>query len=188
MALARPVGGDGEVERDDGAGLDQLGERRQGLAVAAVGVRDRVVALLRRTEGARDGGVVVEEREEDGDAFGDGCAQLRLDAHPVVVEPTLDGFELLTAVGVGQRTAVRRAVRRVRCADRRELLLDLFGSRDLHAVERRVHFEVDGLQLWCLVVVGRFDEQKLAGLEERLAFGDALREEVRVDGALVRRA
>ena len=56
MALATTgIGDDREVERNDGAGLDQLSERRQRLAVAAVGVGEGAVPLLRRTEGALDG-------------------------------------------------------------------------------------------------------------------------------------
>ena len=54
-----------------------------------------VVALLRRTEGTLDHRVVVEQREEDRDAFDDGGAQLVLDPPPVVVEPALYAFENL---------------------------------------------------------------------------------------------
>ena len=65
------------------------------LAILPVCVADRVVALLRRAEGALDRWVVVEQGEENRDAFNDGCAEFRFDPHPVVAEPTTDGGELL---------------------------------------------------------------------------------------------
>src|SRR5690606_14518832 len=52
-----------KVEGADGAALDQLRERRERPAEAAVGVDDGVIGLLRWAEDAFDGGVVVEERE-----------------------------------------------------------------------------------------------------------------------------
>ncbi len=80
--------------------MSQLNDGR-GLPKRYRALAFRVVALGRRAEGSFDCWVVVEKREENGDAFDDGSAQFRLDAPPVVVEPTLDGLELFQPVGVG---------------------------------------------------------------------------------------
>ena len=74
-------------------------------------VQLRVVTLLRRAEHLLDGGVVVEEREEHRNAFHDGGPQLRLDPHPVVVEPAFDGVELRALANVTdfRRTGLTRS-------------------------------------------------------------------------------
>ena len=60
----------------------------------------RHVARKWRTVAYSTHGVVVEERGEDGDAFDDGGAELRFDAHPVLMEPPNNRFELLAALFV----------------------------------------------------------------------------------------
>ena len=60
---------DREVEGADFAGFDQFVERRQRSSVLAVSVELGVVAFLRWTEGPFDHRVVVEQRQEYGDAF-----------------------------------------------------------------------------------------------------------------------
>ena len=53
-----------------------------------------IVRVLRRAERVLHPRVVVEQRQEHADAFDDGRPELRLDAHPVVLEPALHGLEL----------------------------------------------------------------------------------------------
>src|SRR5437016_9971208 len=83
---------DREIERADLAGFNQPGERRQRLAVFAISVSLRVVALLRRAENPLHFWVVVEEREEHGDPLDSRGPELRLDPLPVVIKPTLYVF------------------------------------------------------------------------------------------------
>ena len=83
------IHGDREIERDDLPLLDQVGERRQRHAVDAVRILRGIVHVLRRAERVLHPRVVVEQRQEHADAFDDGRAELRLDAHPVVLEPAL---------------------------------------------------------------------------------------------------
>ena len=78
---------DREVERDDFPLLDQVCERRQGCAVAPVGVLLGIVGLLRWAERVFHLWVVVEQREEHADAFDDGGPKLRLDTHPIIFKP-----------------------------------------------------------------------------------------------------
>src|SRR5205085_6684353 len=73
----------GKIQRAYRPFLDEPAERGQRHSVAEVAVLDRVVALRGRAEGAFYGGVVVEEREEDGDGFDEGGAQDRLVSAPV---------------------------------------------------------------------------------------------------------
>ena len=60
-----------------------------------------VVTLLRRAEDSFHFWVVIEERKEDGNTFDDGSTELRLDAFPIVLEPSLHGFELRKFFGIG---------------------------------------------------------------------------------------
>src|SRR6266550_9184839 len=92
---------DREIERADLAGFNQPGERRQRLAVFAISVSLRVVTLLRRAENPLHFWVVVEEREEDGNPLDNRGPELRLNPLPVVIEPTLYGFQLGTLIRVG---------------------------------------------------------------------------------------
>ena len=85
----RPLHGDREIEAADTAVLDEPGERGQRLAETVVGIGLGVVALGWRAERAFYRRVVVEKREENGDAFDDRSAQLGLNAPPVIVEPRL---------------------------------------------------------------------------------------------------
>src|SRR6266481_6027835 len=92
---------DGEIERADLAAFDQPGERRQRLAVFTIRVGLLVVALLRRAENPLHFWVVVEEREEHGTPLDNRSPELRLDPLPVVIEPTLYGFQLSSLIRVG---------------------------------------------------------------------------------------
>ena len=64
-------------------------------------ILSRVIALFGRAEGPFDLGIGVEQGEEDRDPFDNAGPELLVDGAPVVVEPALDGFELLPLVGVG---------------------------------------------------------------------------------------
>jgi hypothetical protein len=46
-----------------------------------------------------DARIVVEQRQKDADALDDGRAELRLNPHPVILEPPLDGLELGDLLG-----------------------------------------------------------------------------------------
>ena len=96
----------GHVQREHLAALDQVGERRQPPAESRHGldVRDLLLVLgppgrgivsrRRRTEHARDLGL-VEQRQEDADPLDDRSAQLGVERHPVVPVPSFDGLDLL---------------------------------------------------------------------------------------------
>ncbi len=92
---------DGEVQGTDFAVLDEPSERRKGFAKFAVRVGNGVVAFRRWAEGAFNARVVVEKRQENGDAFDNGSSEFRFDSAPVVIEPSFDGFELLSFERVG---------------------------------------------------------------------------------------
>ena len=78
------VHGHGKVKRTDLAGLDQPVKGRQRGSESIVGIGLGVVALRRRTEGPLDGGIIVKEREKNGDTLDDRSAQLGLDSSPIV--------------------------------------------------------------------------------------------------------
>ena len=113
----RGVRARGHVEREDLAALDQLAERRQPAPEARHGpdglgvlVRRSTIHMYgfvrvrrRRTEHARDLRL-IEEREEDGDAFHDRGAELGIERHPVVQVPPLDRLYLLPELAA--RTAL----------------------------------------------------------------------------------
>ena len=90
----------GKFSAHNGPTLDEPTERGERHAIAEVGIGDGVVTLWWGTEGPFDGRIVVEEGEENGDAFDDGGAQFGLDPFPIVVEPSLDGLQLFITVGV----------------------------------------------------------------------------------------
>jgi len=99
----------GKIQSGDAAIFNQPGERRQGLAKLIVGVFLGVVTLLLRAEDSLHFGVVIEERQEDGNALNDGGAEFRLDASPIISEPALDSFELSQLFGIGLGRVVNRA-------------------------------------------------------------------------------
>jgi len=98
-----------EIESGDAAIFNQPVKRRQGLAELVARVLLGVVALLLRAEDSLHFGVVIEEREEYGNALNDGGAEFRLDAFPIVSEPALDGFQLSQLLGIGLGWVVNRA-------------------------------------------------------------------------------
>src|SRR5208283_3679041 len=85
----------GKIEGTDLAVFNEPRKGRQRLAEFVIVVGYRVVALRRRAEGALHNRVIVEERQEDRNSLDNGRSQLWFDALPVVIEPALDGFELL---------------------------------------------------------------------------------------------
>src|ERR1700691_3129444 len=92
---------DGEIQSGDAAIFNQPAKRWEGLADLVARILLGVVALLLRAEDSLHFGVVIEEREEDGNALNDGGAEFRLDAFPIVSEPALDGFQLSQLLGTG---------------------------------------------------------------------------------------
>jgi hypothetical protein len=150
--------------------------------VPPVGIGEGIVGGLRRAERVLHPRVVVEERQEHADAFHDGGPQLRLDAHPVVLEPPLHGGKLL---GLRPRLGRGHALGAVRARQLAEGLLALGAPRGpglrLGPVLPRPRRE--GLRRGD----GLFgdDEARLACREALLAVRDPGAELVRVDDVLV---
>ena len=89
------IGTDGEVQ---GAYLPLLNERTkrgQRCTVTTISISNRVVAFFGRAECPLHRRVVVEQREEDRDAFDDAGSPVWLDPSPVIVKPALDSFKPL---------------------------------------------------------------------------------------------
>ena len=91
---------DGKIQGTHLPALDESTEGGQWHPEAAVGVRDWVIAGLGWTEHPLHRGIVVEEREEHGDAFDNGRPKTRLDPPPVIVEPALHRLELSQPRGI----------------------------------------------------------------------------------------
>src|ERR1700730_9506089 len=68
--------------------LNQSTERRQWLAVAAIVIFCRLITFFGWAKSPFNSGVVIEQGEEDRDAFYDTSTQLRFNLFPIVVEPT----------------------------------------------------------------------------------------------------
>ena len=100
------------------------------------GLRAGIVGVLRRAEGVLDLRVVVEQRQEHADALDDGRAELRLDAHPVVFEPPLDGLELRQLVGLTAASASA-------CSTRDGM--PAASSASSRSADQSVHVSVPGL-------------------------------------------
>ncbi len=99
--------------------------------------------------------IVIEQREKHADAFNDGRAQLRVDAHPVVLEPALDRVELRGLVAL----AIVRLAR-------------LYPERDLRGCER-VLGVLGPVRPRVVRILGVVPEPRTQGVtEEVLAFVD----------------
>ena len=122
-ARARPgFIADREVQRQDVSRLEQVLERRQRSWVRPADRRLGVGARGGQNV-AVDGRVVVEQRQEHDDAFGDGRAQARVEPAPAVRVPAVDGVELVPALGpaAALRAAARRTGHLARVEERFEL-------------------------------------------------------------------
>ena len=123
MILARPgLRLTGKVESHYLALLDEFGEGRQGRPVAAVLIGHGIVGRFGRAEDPLDLRVVVKQRKEHRDAFDDRGPQLGFDPGPVLIEPALDGFELLLLPVIARSEP--RSADRFRSATRRQCLCD----------------------------------------------------------------
>ncbi len=92
---------DGEIQSTNFAVFDEPSERRKGFAKFTVCVGDGVVAFRRWAERALHARIVVEKRQENGDAFDNGSSEFRFDSAPIVVKPSFDRFKLLAFERIG---------------------------------------------------------------------------------------
>ncbi len=133
-----------------------------------------------------DGRVVVEKRKKDGDSFDDRGSELGLDPHPVVKEPSLDGFELSLLIlpgcfgrpgGLGLDFILDAATL--------ELIDEVFGQDRLEPVRLRIHFEGEIFQMLVIEKRVRVDHQGGRLAKAVSSLFDALFEKIGIDGAFV---
>ena len=83
-----------------GQHTSRIQQRVDGFQWARLTIRQRShVGAPRWAERSVDGRVVVEQRQEHNDAFGDGRAEPRIEPAPAVDVPPLEGFELVLPCG-----------------------------------------------------------------------------------------
>ena len=144
--------------------------------MAKVPVVYGIVAFRRRAKGSFDHGIVVEKRKEYGNAFDDGGPQFRLDAAPVVVKPSFDGFELLVTVGADRVDGTLRETLVFDVVRLDERSQPLCFSRPVHA-ERQVVLEAEELQSCHMLQEMLWqDEQEGAFLAVQFGIADFLLE------------
>src|SRR5487761_785128 len=119
-----------------------------------VGIGHRVIALSGRAEGPLHVGVVVEERQEDRDAFDDGRAKFQLKALPVMIEPAFHGIKLRTLA----------------CDDLVRCGIGVVLERNLALLQKLAEFLCgDGM-----VLVPRFFENEVNRLKLSVMFGGVI--------------
>jgi hypothetical protein len=176
---------DGEIERTDFALLYQPGERRQWFSIPVTGVLNGVVAFGFGAKNPLYFGVVVEEGKKNGNALDNRRAKLRLHAFPVLVEPALDGLELVEPVRVRLRR-VEQGPGLERDASLAQRLPQLGRRRRKVAAFLRVVHETESRQILGAIPVdlGR-QGYGVAAQDDLLGFENLLFEHRRRNGALV---